>query len=545
MSRAAGPAPDAQPAAAAPAGFLPQVRSFPRTYWIANTMEIFERMAWYGIYTLVGLYLTDTVAHGGLGLREEQAGTIVGIVTFLLYLMPVITGALADRYGYRKMFILAYVVLTPAYFMLSFYDSYNGFLFGYLMVAIGAAMFKPVLLGTIARTTQESNSQLGFGIFYMVVNIGGFVGPLVAGIVRHPNPATGVSAWSHIFTASAIWIGINFIWVLFFFKEPTTEAGSARRRTIRKVLNDAVEVLGNVRFFLCAFVILVLFLAAGKEWVTWRRAGVLSALWLGLNLVYDLVLRFAGRGRGAAGSLLVPMHVSNWRFALYLLILSGFWTVFNQMLGATLTWYVRDFVQTRPLMDAAAGFLRTIGAGGAAQRVLDYAGAGGQVNPEWISNMDPLFIVLFQIVVSLTVVRMGRFPGMITGLVVCGIGSGLPFFLGHGQPGVLVASGALTILAVFFFAIGEMMASPTSQEYIGRIAPSDKVALYMGYYFVTVALGNLFGGVLGGALYGNLARDRGRPDLMWLVFALISFATAVALAVYNRGAALRAEEDPA
>jgi dipeptide/tripeptide permease len=212
------------------------------------------------------------------------------------------------------------------------------------------------------------------------------------------------------------------------------------------------------------------------------------------------------------------------------------------MLGSTLAWYVRDFVQTRPLLDFAAGFLGVIGADGAAQSVRDYTAAGGQVNPEWISNLDPFFIILFQIVVSLIVARMGRFPGMITGLVMAGIGTSLPFFMGHGQPGTLVASGWLVVLAVFFFAIGEMMASPTSQEYIGRIAPSNKVALYMGYYFVAIALGNLFGNVLSGVLYGKLARDAGRPDLMWLVFGSVSFATAVALAFYNRYAALKPEE---
>ena len=77
------------------------------------------------------------------------------------------------------------------------------------------------------------------------------------------------------------------------------------------------------------------------------------------------------------------------------------------------------------------------------------------------------------------------------------------------------------------FSIGEMMASPTSQEYISSIAPKDKVALYMGYYFIAVALGNLFGNVLGGIVYGKLARDLGRPDLMWLVFGSMAFVTAV------------------
>ena len=89
-------------------------------------------------------------------------------------------------------------------------------------------------------------------------------------------------------------------------------------------------------------------------------------------------------------------------------------------------------------------------------------------------------------------------------------------------------------LALFFFAIGEMMASPTSQEYVGRIAPADKKALYMGYYFVAVALGNLFGGILSGELYGRLARDMQRPDLMWLAFGGLMLLTAVVFMIFNR-----------
>jgi dipeptide/tripeptide permease len=520
------------------------MQSYPGTFWVANTMEIFERMAWYGIYTLVGLYLTDTVAHGGLGLTEEDAGTITGLVTFLLYLMPVVTGALADRYGYKKMFLLAYAILVPAYWSLGLFRSYTGFLFGYLLVAIGAAIFKPVILGTVARTTTATNSQLGFGLFYMMVNIGGFLGPFLAGLLRQPDPDTGVSNWRAIFTASAVWIAVNFFWVLVFFKEPTTEAASATRRTAPKVLADAMEVLGNVRFFLCAFVILVLFFAAGKQFVSWVQAGWLSLAWFGLNLLVDVPLRLRERGlprarRAGAGSLRAPMRVSNWRFAVYLLIVSGFWTSFNQIMGPTLGWYVRDFVETRPLLDATAGFLRFLHMGGVAERVAAYAQAGGQVNPEHIANLDPFFIIFFQIGVSLLVTRLGRFGGMIAGLVVAGIGTGLPLLLGHAAPGTLVASGWLTVLAVFLFAVGEMMASPTSQEYVGTIAPKEQVALYMGYYFVAVSLGNLFGGVLSGALYGSLARDRGRPDLMWFAFALIGFATALALAVYNRFAVPR------
>ncbi len=528
------------------AGLIQQVKSFPRTFYVANTMEIFERMAWYGMYTPLALYLTDAREKNGLGLSEEDAGTIIGIVMFALYLMPVITGALGDRYGYKKMFLLAFAILTPCYWLLGTLDSYSTFLFGFLLVAVGAAIFKPIVVGTVARVTDQRTSQLGFGIFYMMVNVGGFLGPAISGYLRSPDPVTGVSQWNRLFISSSAFIAVNFLWVIFFFKEPTTESASAAKRSVGKVLRDAMEVLGNVRFFLCVFGMLVAFFAAGKSWLTWKDAGLAALGWLALNLSLDLLFRIVGPAPGRVDRrpwCFKPMQVSNWRFALYLLILSGFWTSFNQILGGVpLVKYVQEFVQTEPLLEFSARVLGGLGLSSWSQAVTDYVAGGGKVNPEWISNLDPLFIVIFQVAVSLTVAKMGRFPGMITGIVVAGIGLSLPALSGGGTEGTLHASGWLVVLAMFVFSIGEMMASPTSQEYIGSIAPKDKVALYMGYYFIAVSLGMLFGNVLGGVVYGKLARDLGRPDLMWLLFGGMSFTTAVALTLYNRYAVPRPAE---
>ena len=327
------------------AGLVEQVQSLPRTFYVANTMEIFERMAWYGMFTPLALYLTDARTRGGLGLKEEDAGTIIGIVTFALYLMPVITGALGDRFGYKKMFLLAYAILTPCYYLLGTFTTYGGFLLGFMFVAVGAAIFKPVVVGTVARVTNERTSQLGFGIFYMMVNFGGFLGPAISGYLRSPDPVTGVSHWNRLFVCSSIFIAVNFLWVILFYKEPTTESASATKRTIGKVLRDAVEVLGNVRFFVCVFGMLILFFAAGKGWLAWKHAGLSAAGWLVLNLVLDAVLRLGNPPPGGVDRrpwVLKPMQVSNWRFAVYLLILSGFWTAFNQILGGVpLVRYIR------------------------------------------------------------------------------------------------------------------------------------------------------------------------------------------------------------
>ena len=94
-----------------------KLKDFPGTFWIANTMEIFERMAWYGFFAVSSLYITGAVKDGGLGFSDEDRGVIQGVVTFFLYLFPVVTGALADRYGFKKMLFSAFLVLTPAYYL--------------------------------------------------------------------------------------------------------------------------------------------------------------------------------------------------------------------------------------------------------------------------------------------------------------------------------------------------------------------------------------------------------------------------------------------
>ena len=86
-------------------------RQFPSSFWAANVMEIFERMGWYGFYAVSSLYLTGAVVDGGLGLSSEDRGVIQGLATFFLYLFPAVFGALADRYGFKRMFLSSCVVM--------------------------------------------------------------------------------------------------------------------------------------------------------------------------------------------------------------------------------------------------------------------------------------------------------------------------------------------------------------------------------------------------------------------------------------------------
>ena len=496
-----------------------RLKDFPGTFWVANTMEIFERMAWYGFFAVSSLYITGAVSEGGLGFSDEDRGVLQGVVTFFLYLFPVVTGALGDRYGFKRMLFWAFVVLTPSYFLLGQFKSFGGFFMIYMVVAMGAAMFKPVIVGSVSKTTNSKTASMGFGIFYMMVNIGGFVGPIVAGIVR-------AWAWKWVFVASACWIAINFIFVTLFYKEPTSEATSKNPRSLKQVLSDMVEVLGNGRFFLLVFVLLFVLVLGSKYTstglVTWSQIILISVGWLVLNLFMDVFLRKKSKPNSAW--ILQPMKLGDWRFGLFLLLMSGFWTSFNQIFY-TLPLYIRDFVDTSDLMGATVGVLSSVGLGGAAETIKNSMVVVGQVNPEYIINIDAGAIIVFQILVSFLVTRLKPFTTIFWGSMITIFSFIVLIF---GTTGWIVTGG------IMIFAFGEMMASPKSKEYTGSIAPPNKVALYMGYFYWCIALGNLFGGILSGQLYAAFARDMQRPDIMWMIIAIIATVTTALIFLYDR-----------
>src|SRR5512135_3739832 len=137
----------------------PVTRSgFPRTFWVANVMELFERAAYYGLQSVMAVYLTTKVVEGGLGFSKQSVGFLQGIVYALTYVLPILGGALADRYGYRRMLMFAFSLLATGYFVAGHVSAYAVVFLALLVMATGAGLFKPIISGTIARTTDETNS---------------------------------------------------------------------------------------------------------------------------------------------------------------------------------------------------------------------------------------------------------------------------------------------------------------------------------------------------------------------------------------------------
>lgn len=548
--------------------------SFPRAFYLANVMEVFERVAWYGFFTVSSVYMTTGVAAGGLGLSERERGLIQGLGPFFLYLLPVVTGALADRFGYRRMFLLAFLILAPGYALLGAARGFWPFFAAFLLVALGAAVFKPLVVATVARSSDADSRSLAFGLFYLMVNVGGFLGPLAAGWAR------GIS-WPAVFALSAGAILVNLALALLFLRDlpaggSEAEAGGLSAG-VAAALTRARTALGNGRFALAVGVPVVLLVAAGAGAAPFGAALAASAAWVVLQLLWDL----AARRRPGPGWWRQPVRVSQPRFVIYLVILSGFWVVYQQLF-ITLPLYVRDFVDTsglaraiaavqpqlaaevahvdpaalaRALADAAATPVADASlqhrlaelqvrppAGEVAQGLVGLRAGGDpsalaarwaarypQISPEYLLALDFLAIVVGQYAVSSLARARPIVPVVLVGLaVIAGA------FAWAALSDRLGAGGIGAALVVLIFALGEMIASPKSQEYVAAIAPADGAAMYMGFYFVSMAVGFLVAGLLSGWAYGELALGRGRPDLMWLLFAAVALATLAALALFDR-----------
>lgn len=550
-------------------------KSFPKVFWIANSMDIFERFAWFGFFAVSGIYMTDSVANGGLGFTHIERGTIQAIMPFLLYLMPVITGALSDRYGYRKMFLIAFIVLIPSYYFLGQVHEFWSFFMVFFLVAVGAAIYKPLVVATIGHVTDESNRGVAFGINYTLVNLGATVGIFVAGIVRSIS-------WDMVFIMSAAWLSLNFI-PLYFFKEPTTEANSEVRRNLKQVLLDAREVLGNGRFALMVVPIIMALMAAGSEMISWKSFGIFLVVVIMVNVVWDA---FAEKKKEASWYR-QKTRIGNWPFVLYLLVLAGFWTMYNQLF-LTMPLYIQDFIDTSSMVHgfkhvAFLGSVTTADVSAVSAKLAELAAhyPGGidesqasavmaalleqgirvphaeilnafqsinsaahpqtiewiaqawvnnhaQINPEFLLSINFISIVLFQIMVSLFIDRFDVIKVLVAGCLLCSFA----WLLG-GFAHYFAFAGILVMLTILIFSFGEMVTSPKSTEYVATVAPKNKVCMFMGYYFVCIALGNLFGGLVSGWSYQIFAKDMNKPELMWLLFGCIGIATAVVLIIFN------------
>ena len=286
---------------------LEEIRTgFERPFWIANITEIFERLAYYGAFASLALYLQEQ-----LNFSTEQTGTLTGIFGGMVWFLAIFGGAAADRLGFRRALSVAYLILGASYFLIGSIGAPwlapvrnavpLGLFVGFILIlpALGVSLVKPCVVGTTARASKENVRSIGYSIYYTMVNIGGAAGPYFA-------------SWAHrhlgvenVYRVAALSVFAMFFVVLFFFREPR-KAGDAPPPSIATVARNFCVVLGNYRLVLpvlLAALLLRIALWTKPEWEVpwWVWAGLLALVLAGIS-----------------------------RFMWFLVIFTGYWIVFWQ-----------------------------------------------------------------------------------------------------------------------------------------------------------------------------------------------------------------------
>lgn len=235
-------------------------KGFTKAFYVANTVELLERMAFYAVFIVLTIYLSTT-----LGFNDFEASIISGIFAGGLYLLPIFTGAYADKIGFRKSMIIAFSLLSVGYFGLGILPTlletsglveygkttvFNGLqnslekwtiLPVLTVLMVGGSFIKSIISGSVAKETTEATRARGYSIFYMMVNIGAFTGKTIIDPLRN---AIGDEAYIYINYFSCIMTLVALIAVIFLYK---SNHNAGEGKSMREISRGFLRIITNKR----------------------------------------------------------------------------------------------------------------------------------------------------------------------------------------------------------------------------------------------------------------------------------------------------------
>ena len=273
---------------------LSEVRSgFHRSFWVANVMELFERLAYYGQQIVFMVYMRNK-----LNFSETEAGQLSGVFGGLIYLLPILGGTLADKWGFRRAFTICFTTLALGYFLIgsvgmSAFSGVYGNLDHYwllmiflIFTAIGGSFIKPSVLGTVAVASKAETKSLGFAIYYWLVNVGAMIGPTIAYLVRDSI------GYEFVYLISAVSCLAMLTVNLILYKDIKSEI-TAPVESLGKKITNLFVVLGNFKF-------MIFLLIYSLYWIIfWQEYIVIPYYitdFIGKNAPYEIIQSWGGAG---------------------------------------------------------------------------------------------------------------------------------------------------------------------------------------------------------------------------------------------------------
>jgi dipeptide/tripeptide permease len=218
-------------------------KSFSKNFWTVIVMEFFERGSYYGVRSILSVYLVLSVAEGGLGFSKESVGIITSTFQPLLYLLPILAGAIADRFGYRKTLVFAFTIMSLGYLLTGLVSTYSLVFTCLILMVVGAGTFKPIISGTIARVTDKTNfNACVWNFLILVYKISVlFFSPLIL------VPMLKQYSYYYVFINGSNLHRFTDVAKFFVYKEPMKFENI---KPLGQVLTDAVLVIKDFRFIL-------------------------------------------------------------------------------------------------------------------------------------------------------------------------------------------------------------------------------------------------------------------------------------------------------
>jgi dipeptide/tripeptide permease len=505
---------------------------FPRVFWSANVTELFERAAYYSMASFVVIYL------GQLGFGDYWPSNLNGLLWTLVYFLPILSGTIADQVGFRRSLLVAFVLLAVGYALMGFPVWFGGaelspivhkeftapttlivtIFRAILLIGAGGSVIKPCISGTVQKTAG-ARATLGFAIFYMVINIGSLFGRGTAYVVRR-----GYSSGTILAVVAVCAIAAAALIYLVNRAVEAREEGHGGRMTIPFM----AVVVG-------AGAIIAFLVGRGVRLETGDSLSYIFAVAACASIAAFFVVLFfyrepaiaadaPARPRRSIGRILLDMVLvlKNPRFTLFLIVMSGFFFLYNQVYNV-LPLYAKRVVEGSPAMDL-------------------YTAA------------NPFVIVCFQLLVTQLFGKMKAIRSIVVGTVIIGVSmliNVVPIFAAGGIRALvanwLPIGSVFVILTVALIAFGELFTSPRMYEYIGGLAPKGQEGLFLGYANLPLAIGSLTGGPVGAFIFNEIMAKGAvtRPDglleldptanaMGWVILMAIGFLSAFAMWLFNR-----------
>jgi POT family proton-dependent oligopeptide transporter len=432
-------------------------------------LEMWERFSYYGMRAILILFMIATAEAGGLAFDVQYAGAIYGLYTAGVYLLAVPGGWVADRLlGQQKAVWYGGIIIAAGHFSLAV-PRIEAFFLGLFLIVVGTGLLKPNVSSIVGDLYPEGGARrdAGFSLYYMGINLGAFIGPLVVGYLGE-----GIN-WHYGFAAA----GVGMVAGLIQYRIQLPKLGTAGLLPTRdtSVAGDAAGLRNEWRGFWVAVALLVALVAAALAGAfsidPVRVAQASTAVIIGVAVVYFAYILMFG-GIDAADRKRVGL------LAVLFIFAAMFWSGFEQA-GSSLNIF--------------------------AERYTDRDIFGWTMPASWLQSVNPIFIILLAPAFAALWINLGRRnlnPSVPVkfglGLIQLGLGfavmAGAAVFAAQGEQ-VLPLWLVLTYL---LHTTGELCLSPVGLSAVTKLAPRKFLGQMMGLWFISVALGNLFAGLIAG-----------------------------------------------